>query len=102
MACIPRVSNPGEMDKVELRASMNKIYDYRSRALHGGIPFPAPMCEPPYSDESWDAPAETPLGLAAHRMGGVWVAKDMPLLLHTFEYMVRRVLLKWWATLAAA
>src|SRR6266487_4154826 len=73
-----------------LRETMNQIYDYRSKALHGGIPFPAPMCEPPYRDESWEAPAETPIGLAAHRMGGVWVAKDTPLLLHTFEYIVRR------------
>jgi len=84
-----------------LREAMNKIYNYRSRALHGGIPFPAPMCEPPYRDEGWEAPAETPLGLAAHRMGGVWVAEDIPLLLHTFEYIVRQVLLKWWATLVA-
>jgi hypothetical protein len=84
-----------------LRETMNQIYDYRSKALHGGLPFPAPMCEPPYRDESWEAPAETPIGLAAHRMGGVWVARDTPLLLHTFEYIVRRVLLNWWATLAA-
>ena len=80
-----------------LEQSMIKIYDYRSKALHEGIPFPAPMCDPPFFDESWDAPAEKPLGLGAQTMGGSWVVEDLPMLLHTFEYIVRQVLLKWWA-----
>lgn len=84
-----------------LRKTMSLIYAYRSKALHGGSPFPAPMCEPPYRRESWEAPAEKPIGLARSSMGGSWVAEDTPMLLHTFEYIVRRVLLKWWATLAS-
>jgi hypothetical protein len=33
-----------------MKETMSKLYDYRSRALHGGHPFPAPMCTP-----SWGA-----------------------------------------------
>ena len=28
--------------------------------------------------------------------GGTWLAKDIPILFHTFEYMARHALLKWW------
>jgi hypothetical protein len=30
-----------------LGSGFNKIYQYRSKALHDGMPFPAPMCEAP-------------------------------------------------------
>jgi len=47
------------------RNSLGKIYKYRSQALHSGIPFPLPMCEPPYYDAGtfW----EIPTGLATNR-----------------------------------
>lgn len=78
----------------KMRDALSKIYDYRSHALHGGIPFPAPMCWPPGRQERvFD---EAPSGLAASTQGGVWVAKDTPMLLHVFEYIVRHALLNWW------
>lgn len=80
----------------DLKKVFSVIYDYRSRALHDGIPFPAPMCEPPFRHDSWPTVAEKPIGLAANSHGGTWVAKDTPMLLHTFEYIARAAILDWW------
>lgn len=45
-----------------LRQSLRTIYAYRSKALHAGIPFPAPMCLPPMKlHGEWAAPTERPL-----------------------------------------
>jgi hypothetical protein len=75
----------------EIKQAMVKIYDYRSRALHDGTPFPMPMCQPPRGL------SEIPPGLATGGYGGVWQAEDTPMLLQTFEYIVRNALIKWWA-----
>ena len=72
----------------DMKQAMVKIYDWRSRALHGGTLFPQPMCEPPMHLE------EKPPGLATKTRGAVWLAKDTPMLLHTFEYVVQKALLK--------
>jgi hypothetical protein len=32
-----------------MKKSLERVYDYRSKALHGGKPFPHPMCGPPVS-----------------------------------------------------
>lgn len=85
----------------EIQKTMRLIYSYRSKALHGGRPFPAPMCSPPYRHQTWEAPAEKPIGLAMSTMGGTWLAKDTPMLLHTFEYIVRHALVKWWKSMAS-
>jgi len=85
----------------QMNKTMRLIYGYRSDALHKGLPFPAPMCEPPYRHDDWHTPAEKPLGLATATMGATWLAKDTPLLLHTFEYIVRHALLKWWQSMVA-
>ena len=77
-----------------IKNALVKIYDYRSRALHAGTPFPFPMCVAPRMGE------EKPIGLATSSNGGVWVARDLPMLLHTFEYLVRNALLEWWKSLA--
>lgn len=79
-----------------LKAIFTKIYGYRSLALHGGTPFPAPMCQTALKPHDWDAPYEKPSGLATGYLGGVWLAEDTPILLHTFEYIARGALLKWW------
>jgi hypothetical protein len=73
---------------------LRKIYSYRSKALHDGKPFPAPMCNAPYFDGV--TYAEKPMGLASMEGGGIWLAEDTPLLLSTFEYITRQVLLNWW------
>jgi hypothetical protein len=81
-----------------LKRILKKVYDYRSKALHAGKPFPAPMCEPPYRDASWPAPSERPMGHSSMG-GGTWREEDIPLFLHTFEYITRETLLKWWNSL---
>jgi len=86
-------------EPAELKKAMRKIYSYRSNALHGGTPFPFPMLRVPYVHQGWAAPAEKPMGLGASAQGGTWVVDDTPMLLHTFEYIVRKALLKWWEQL---
>jgi hypothetical protein len=88
-------------DSAELRKDFRLIYKYRSKALHEGIPFPAPMCEPGFAIPNSDVPAEIPAGLAAASHGGVWIAEDTPMLLHIFEYVSRNAILSWWKSLTA-
>jgi len=80
----------------DMKKILAKVYGYRSDALHGGIPFPAPMCAAPHQHDG--LAAETP-GTAHSALGAVWTKKDLPMLLHTFEYIVRRALLKWWQSM---
>ncbi len=85
--------------KPSMKKALSKIYDYRSNALHEGIPFPKPMCNPPFKEtlgkETRYAEKGTP-GVAASAPGGSWKTKDVPINLHTFHYIVRHVLLNWW------
>lgn len=97
----PPVSRPGDFsrhswERKPLKKTLEVVYNYRSRALHGGRPFPAPMCEAPMILAAGEAPTEVPVGLAMRTKGGTWLAKDTPILLHTFEYIVRGALLRWW------
>lgn len=73
------------------------IYDYRSRALHSGKPFPTPMCDPPRKIA--DAYGEKPDGSAVGVGFSVWRAKDVPILLSTFELIARQALQNWWQLL---
>lgn len=87
-----RVQIPWSATK--LRRSFNTIYKWRSRALHDGIPFPLLMCEPPMVGDSevfW----EKPFGENAY-----WSEKDLPMLLHTFEYIARNALIRWYKNMA--
>jgi hypothetical protein len=83
-------------DETEIRKALRKIYGFRSDALHDGKPFPEPMCEPPFTDRDWAAPSEKSIAIATSARGGVWLAKDAPMLFHFFEYIARNALLKWW------
>ncbi len=56
--------------KNDLKKSLRIIYDYRSKALHSGISFPAPMCEPPVVIGN-NEPIEVPFGLVSSSMGGM-------------------------------
>lgn len=88
-------------EKEPLKKTFRVIYGYRSKALHGGTPFPAPMCEPAESVAVMEGFSERgTTGLAASTMGGVWRASDLPVNLHTYHYIVRGTLLKWWSSLA--
>ena len=84
-------------NKNDIKKTLIKVYDYRSKVLHGGQTFPAPMCMNPMV--FGHIPSEIPDGLATATKGGVWTLKDTPILLHTFEYIVRGALLKWWSSL---
>lgn len=79
--------------------AITTIYNHRSDALHDGVPFPAPMCEPPQQYSLDEPPAECPGGLGAASHGASWVGKDCPMHLHIFAHIVRGALLNWWNTL---
>ena len=81
-----------------MRRALEKIYHWRSRALHGGTPFPLPMCMAPRKFNA-NAYEEKPSGRRATALGGVWIAEDTPMLLNTFEYIVRNALLQWWRSM---
>jgi hypothetical protein len=85
-------------DENVFRTAFRKIYGYRSKALHDGTPFPLPMCQIETIRPD-SVPCEKPTGLAVSAAGGVWVADDLPMSLHTFEYIAREALLKWWGSL---
>ena len=90
--------------KENLHKALRKIYNYRSRYLHGGLPFPDPMLEPRYLHvEDSPIPPEVPIvGLATYSKGGVWVADDLPMTLDFFHYIARGILLNWWRQLELA
>ncbi|RSY85978.1 hypothetical protein DAH66_09810 [Sphingomonas koreensis] len=83
------------------RDAIDRIYDYRSGALHGGTPFPHPMCMPPMAYGDDGRVEERPTGLAASSYSATWLAEDLPMYLHTFAYITRGVLLNWWKSLVA-
>lgn len=86
--------------KSDLKKILNTLYRYRSDALHGGNPFPAPMCSPPEKtlDGLLSEKACT-FGLAVHTRGGTWKAEDLPINMNTFHYFVNGVLNNWWSSL---
>ncbi len=89
-----------DFDDASYSVAIAKIYDYRSRALHGGTPFPHPMCMPPMAYGGEGRVEERPTGLAASSYSATWLAEDLPMYLHTFAYITRGVLLNWWGTIS--
>jgi hypothetical protein len=105
MSCIeryrpdPPAVRPEEYARVDwdwpkLKKAISQVYNYRSQRLHAGIPFPHPLCDVPMT--SGAARDERPTGIAAAAGNSAWVAKDLPMHLHVFGYIVRGCLLKWW------
>ena len=86
----------------DLKKALRLVYQYRSKALHEGVPFPAPMCQPGMSVPDSEVPSEIPIGLASSILGSVWKAEDTPMLLHVFEYIGRHAILSWWKSLDTA
>jgi len=85
------------------RKILGKLYGYRSSALHGGTPFPAPLCSPPDFISQEECPTEKgSLGLADHTLGASWKAEDLPISMDTFNYFVNGVLNNWWSSLLAS
>jgi hypothetical protein len=77
-----------------MKEALSQVYNYRSRALHDGTPFPAPMCSPPYPLNDG---AERPAFGAMGSHGGIWRNEDIPMFLHVFEHIVRGALCAWWS-----
>ncbi len=76
-----------------LDQQMRRIYDYRSIDLHAGVPFPEPMCQPPFVSDR----------RIAHEVSYVtkdWKG-DAPIHLHVFEYVVRSAIQAWWRSTGA-
>lgn len=90
--------NKVNFERDKIKKDLDKIYNYRSKALHAGIPFPDPMCYPPYKLEN-GIYTEKPDGLAVSTKDAVWMSDDLPMHLHTFEYITRGVLLNWWRSM---
>lgn len=88
------------IDWSELEPVLRVIYDHRSRDLHDGIPFPAPLCEPPNSDAA-GVPCEMFSANAAAGGGGVWPAGRMPIHLHVFAHIAGGALRGWWQQMAS-
>lgn len=89
-------------DKTKLGEALKKIYNYRSKALHAGKPFPVPMC---YSQGRYggdDEIAEIPVGQASRALGSRWRHEDTPMVIHTFEHIVRSSLTEWWRSMAGS
>jgi hypothetical protein len=86
-------------ERTTIKQALDKIYKYRSRALHEGHPFPAPICEPPVGDSNEFA--ERPAGLASSMKGGAWLNEDLPMYLQTFEYIGRHAILNWWKSVVS-
>ncbi len=85
--------SPGNLKKV-----YGRIYALRSSALHSGHPFPFPMCVAPRQIGSYDTETTTLTGA----MGSDWEWSEVPLLLSTFERIVREALLSYWLVPSSA
>jgi hypothetical protein len=83
-----------------IRRLASDVYKWRSKALHAGIPIPAPMLTPPYRWDETDALEES-LSVPADGTGSaMWMAEDISMLLHVFEHLIRGCLVRWWKSLA--
>ncbi len=92
-------------EPASLGAALALIYGHRSKSLHAGTAFPLPMCEAPRlakKDNDVITVQEKPEGLATSSRGASWTQEQTPMLLNTFEHLVRGALLNWWASLGKA
>ena len=98
----PPEDRPAEFARVTwskkgFKSILNKVYKYRSIALHAGTPFPAPLCRPPEQFSAAGSLAEKGcLSLAVHTLGASWKSDDLPISMNTFSYFVNGVLNNWW------
>lgn len=87
-----------DWDWGKLKKGIDQIYKLRSTALHEGIPFPAPLCEPPSPtiDEAGKrgVEGESPQGDSWLGISG-WRKKELPMYIHVFAHITRGVLLNW-------
>jgi hypothetical protein len=88
--------------KRKMEKALSMVYDYRSKALHAGMPMPHPMMWPPSRDSDGGPYWERFPALAFGSAGAQWAADDIPMVLHVFEYIVRGALRTWWVEMIAA
>ncbi len=96
----PPLAFQSSFDIQEFRKAIGTIYTHRSKNLHAGVAFPAPMCDAPryftFPDTPMKGFQEKPMGTGSNYGGASWSAKSCPMLLHHFEYITRGALLEWW------
>ncbi len=85
-------------EQKEMKKSLSAIYNYRSQALHQGIPFPAPLCNRPFLPDTNCGYDEKPIG-SYGMQGGSWNKKDLPMYIHVFEYVARNAIINWWKSI---
>ncbi|WBB71990.1 hypothetical protein O7602_19890 [Micromonospora sp. WMMD1128] len=92
---LQRPSEDLQLDWSRMKRKISKVYEYRSKALHSGTPFPAPLLQPPIKVDD-GPPPEVPFGISASDGTSVWMSGDLPMHLHIFEYLTRKALQSWW------
>jgi hypothetical protein len=91
---IPEIFKADLENLSKLKIILKTIYDFRSRALHSGQPFPEEMCESPI--RIYDQKiilSERPLKTISSKRKSVIYPEDKPLHLWKFEEIVRLSLL---------
>lgn len=83
----------GFWDQESILKILRGIYNHRSRALHGGIPFPPRMCKAPIKIEESGVLSERSMQIAPD---------EDAVLICTFEYIVRESLIKWLIDMASS
>ena len=85
-----------DWEPVPMWKSLKTVYELRSKALHHGRPFPAPMCFPGARSINGMRAEIAITGLAVSTLGATWIPKDAPMTLDVFHHIVRGALLAWW------
>ena len=86
------------IDWSDLEPLISQVYDYRSKSLHAGTPFPSPMLLPP--EVEGETPAQRPSELSMGVGAQTWAIEDLPVYLDTFAGIARDMLLAWTRSLA--
>jgi hypothetical protein len=89
----PRAEPMAQVDWGKMEQLLDKVYLWRSKALHEAMPIPPSMTMPPYFGTG-NVIERLPHGMSVG--AGVWTEEDSPMLLHVFEHIVRGVLIGWW------
>ncbi len=92
----PHESAQVEWTRRSIKMVLEKVYEYRSRFLHRGLPFPDPMLRSIEYGLTNPPPEIPSLALATHSRGATWKPKDLPINLHCFHYLAQGLLVNWW------
>jgi hypothetical protein len=84
----PPAARPHEGHRIrwdDIVTLVMKVYELRSNAVHAGLPFPAPLLDPPH-DATQPPPEASKATMGAGN--SVWTKEDMPMYLHVFADVV--------------